>query len=613
MFLSNWLIIQSYLWGYLRVGLIVEWIGLRLGRWAYGRMPLIPGLQIGVVPVAQMAVLPLVIFRVAAQWLRRKHVLPGARRHNASAVFRFAMPTINRFLGRQPMSKTALRLIGAFGAILALFAVALAVTLLTLNEIAAMESKVAEIDQAKHAGHHAAALVREQYIHQAHIIINWNLLHLDHYEEVAREAREQTGRLQQIALTSEERARADEVVRLAALNDETFRTDVVPAIQRDDRSIAKDLNDQLEAHVDVVVRENEELNAMLERRSVSVLERTQALRDQALVVIIVCCFGLAIVAALGLGFLLTRSILRPLVELRKGVLNIAQGDLSTRIRMTGRDEFSELASHFNQMAIDLAQHQNNLVRSQKLASIGQIAAGVAHEINNPLGVILGYVKLMLKEPTIIKSNELRIIEDEAHQCQRIVQGLLELARPLRLEMTRVDLAEIARDAIERLKESGSLGELVIDQPAPYVCAVTYGDETKLRQVVFNIIVNAAEAMPSGGRLSIEIAADHNEARLFVKDSGAGIPPDVLAHIFDPFFTTKPKGTGLGLITSQAIVDAHGGTIDIQSEPGRGTCVSLRIPVSSQMQGMVGGNPSAILKTRCTSQICEGSQGGSQNE
>ena len=108
------------------------------------------------------------------------------------------------------MSKTALRLTGVFGAILALFAVALAVTLLTLNEIDAMESKLIEIDQAKHAGHHAAALVREQYIHQAHTIINWNLLHFDHYEEVARDAREQTGQLQQIALdimTAAERGR----------------------------------------------------------------------------------------------------------------------------------------------------------------------------------------------------------------------------------------------------------------------------------------------------------------------------------------------------------------------------------------------------------------------
>jgi two-component system NtrC family sensor kinase len=284
------------------------------------------------------------------------------------------------------------------GLILGLFAVALTVTLLTLNEIAEMGSRVVEIDQAKHAGHHAAALVREQYIHQAHTIINWNLLHLDHYEEVARVTRERTDRLQQLALTPEEKAHADEVVRLAALNDATFRRDAVPAIQRHDRSHARGLNEKLEAYVERVVRLNEALNAMLERRSVSVLKRADALREQARSVIL-WCFGLAIAASVALGFLLTRSILKPLAELRKGVLNIAQGNLSTRIRLTGRNEFAELASRFNQMAIDLAQHQNELVRSQKLASIGQIAAGVAHEINNPLGVILGYMKLMLKEPS----------------------------------------------------------------------------------------------------------------------------------------------------------------------------------------------------------------------
>src|SRR2546423_15151653 len=122
---------------------------------------------------------------------------------------------------------------------------------------------------------------------------------------------------------------------------------------------------------------------------------------------------------------------------------------------------------------------------------------------------------MLKEPSTIKSCELRIIEDEARQCQRIVQGLLELARPLRLEMTRIDLAEIARDAIERLKESGRFEGLKIKQPAPHVRIIAYGDETRLRQVVFNIILNAAEAMPSGGRLGVEIAANDSEARLSV--------------------------------------------------------------------------------------------------
>lgn len=134
-----------------------------------------------------------------------------------------------------------------------MFAAALAVTLVALNEIAEMESQVIKIDQAKHAGHHAAALVREQYIHQAHAIIDWDLLHLDHYKDVARRTREQTDRLQTLDPTPEEKTYAGEVVRLATLNDETFRADVVPAIQRNYHSVARALNEQLEGHVDEVV------------------------------------------------------------------------------------------------------------------------------------------------------------------------------------------------------------------------------------------------------------------------------------------------------------------------------------------------------------------------
>lgn len=451
---------------------------------------------------------------------------------------------------RQRISKTALRLIGVFAVILALFATALAVTLLTLNEIAEMELKIVEIDKAKHAGHLAAAQVREQYIHQAHTLINWKSLHLDHYERVVQATRKQTGRLQQLALTPKEKACAGEVIRMATLNDKTFRNDVLPAIQRDDRANARELNDQLEAQVNKVVRLNEQLNAMLESRSLALLQRAQALRAKARAVLL-SCFGVAVPVSLGLGFLLIRSILRPLGELRKGVLRIAQGDLSARIRLTGRDDFAELAAYFNQMATDLSRHQQDLVRSQKLASIGQFASGLAHEINNPLGVILGYVKLMQKDPTHVKSCDLQIIEDEARQCQRIVQGLLDLARPVRLDIAPVDLADIARDTVERLKESGGLAGLRIEEPEPDVHIIVYGDETKLRQVVLNIILNAIEAIPSRGCLGIELALEGRDAILKVTDTGLGIPPDVLPRVFDAFFTTKPKGTGLGLVTCQA--------------------------------------------------------------
>jgi two-component system, NtrC family, sensor kinase len=356
--------------------------------------------------------------------------------------------------------------------------------------------------------------------------------------------------------------------------------------------VARELADQLEAHVDAVVRINEQLNAMLERRSTSVLERTQASRQRVLVTIL-GCFGLAILAALTLGFMLTRSILRPLAELREGVLRLAQGDLTTRIQLSGKDEFSELAKRFNQMAADLTCHQDDLVRSHKLASIGQIAAGVAHEINNPLAVILGYVKLMLKESTEPKACDLHVIEDEARQCQRIVQGLLDLARPMQLDITRIDLADIVCDAVERLKGSGKLDALEIQQIPQDIHLTAYGDETKIRQVVFNIILNAAEAMPSGGHLGIQMELENEAARLSVTDTGPGIPADVLPYVFDPFFTTKPRGAGLGLVTSQAIVDAHGGSIDIQSRPGKGTSVILRLPLEPRTTGD-GAPPVAAL-------------------
>lgn len=445
-----------------------------------------------------------------------------------------------------------------------------------------MESRIVEIDRAKHAGHLAAAYVREQYIHQAHTLINWNLSHIDRYEKAVQLTRTQTAALLRLAFDPEEKACVDKIVQTAALNDELFRHTMIPAIQRNDRRQERTLNHRLEAYVDEVVLLHDRLNAMLEGRSKALLEDARKLRE-VMRVVILCCFGLAIMAALVLGVSMTRSILRPLGTLREGLARIAEGDLSTRINLDGRDEFGELACRFNQMATDLARHQARELRAQKLASIGRIAAGLAHEINNPLEVILGYVKLMLKNPTHIKDSYLRTIDDEIRQCQRIVQGLLELGRPLRLDVTRVDLAELAREALARLQESGRIikGVRIEPPPGPATPVEVDGDETKLRQVVYNLLLNAVEAMPNEGTVTIKAFQEGNQALLRISDTGSGIPSEVLPHLFEPFFSTKPKGTGLGLVTSQSIVDAHGGRIDIRSEPGQGTCVILHLPVASQ--------------------------------
>lgn len=279
-----------------------------------------------------------------------------------------------------------------------------------------------------------------------------------------------------------------------------------------------------------------------------------------------------------LGSWLLRSIGRRVESLRDGARRVGAGDLDARIELAGEDEFAELASSFNQMAASLARKQDALVKSQKLASIGQVAAGVAHEINNPLSVILGYTKLLRKE-TSAHAEELQIIEDEAKLCQRIVQELLELARPQRLDTSPVDLAALAREAVERLDDAGTLRDRKICMRAdtPVVIAA---DASKLRQVIANVVVNAAEATPASGTITIAARAKGDEAILTIADDGHGVPAAVRGKLFEPFVTTKPKGTGLGLAIAQAIIDAHGGRISIESTPDAGTLVSLRLPVAA---------------------------------
>jgi len=472
---------------------------------------------------------------------------------------------------------TGRRLLAALAAVLALFGAALAVELFTLRRIADAEADVDRLDHAKHAGHMVAAQVREQYIHQAHTLIEFGEGHLGHYAKVVVVTREAIAHLQAVVETDEDKALAVQMAQLAEQNDRDFREQVVPAIQRGDRSGVAELGDKLEATVDQVVDLNAKLNAGLEERSASARERAEHLRSQA-VAATIACFALAIVLAAGLGLWLTRAIVRRVDRLRRGANQIGSGDLAARIELDGNDELNELAATVNQMAASLADHQAALVRSQKLA------AGVAHELNNPLSVILGYTKILRGESGA-NADELRIIDDEARQCQRIVQELLDLARPHRLEVQSVDLVVLAREAVDRLEDAGALHERKVEIRGREPVMVS-ADAGRLRQVIANVVVNAAEATPASGTITIDANAGADNATLTIADDGPGIAPDVLAQIFDPFVTTKPHGTGLGLAIAHAIVDAHGGRIAIQSSPETGTSVSLQLPVAPRTESSV---------------------------
>ena len=473
---------------------------------------------------------------------------------------------------------TARRIAGAFGLVLLLFGLALVVMIVALEQIGDAEDEVARLDHTKHAGHHAAAMAREQYMHQAHTLLTWDDSHLAHYQETAASARRATEHLRQAVAGYAEVRQADEIAALIAESDRRFREEVWPAIQRDERGRRSELHELTEAPVARVVALNNELNQSLEQASERARQEADLIRARARLAVI-ACFALAIAAAAAVGFYLLRSISRPVTALRAHANRIGAGDLTTRLALPGNDELADLARSFDQMTSDLARHQDELLKAHRLASIGQVASGVAHELNNPLGVILGYLRLLRREAD---REELRIIEDEVHQSQTIVQGLLDLARPVRLSSAEVELGQLAKDTAMRLEESGAIDGIEVrfrDSTPVTVIA----DESKVRQIATNLLTNAVEAArdPQASAQVVEIAwcARDGRAWLQIEDRGPGIPTETMVRVFEPFFTTRPKGHGLGLAIARTLAHAHGGDVTLEARgDGGGTKASLSLPL-----------------------------------
>lgn len=487
--------------------------------------------------------------------------MPGARRAERGPV--------------RPLSRTGVRIGGAFGAVLLVFGLALLMTLLTLDQMAEAEHEVARLDHAKHAGHRAETQVREQYIHQAHLIIGSGPEHGDHYERAAAETRQRTAGLIQFAQTEAERRLAEQIAISARTIDDEYRQKIKPALAAGDRAKVLEVHAGIVGLVARVGEENRKLSASFEERSSRARSRAHTLRARAKLITIACCLAAIVVAAL-LGVLLMRSIVRPIDVLIVGTQKIGAGDLAHRIDWPGQDEFAELAGAFNRMTSELKAQQEKRIEAERLAVLGQVAAGVAHEINNPIGVILGYLKLMKRDEG--RSVErLAIIEDEAKQCHRIVQDLLDIARTAEIEPTETDICKLVEHEIARLEESGKLAgrEVVMDVPSQPI--MLWVDGGRVRQVVANLLKNSVEATTTGDLISVNLKAAADGALIEVKDAGTGLSADVRPRAFDAFFTTKAQGTGLGLAICRAIVEAHGGRIEFASRDSGGAHVSVTLP------------------------------------
>lgn len=306
--------------------------------------------------------------------------------------------------------------------------------------------------------------------------------------------------------------------------------------------------------------------------------------------------------AVVLGVVQYRNVMSPLNRLRAGVRKIAAGQFKQRLEEHGTAEFAELADEFNKMAAELDefyhrleekvnQKSRELIRSERLASVGYLAAGVAHEINNPIGIIAGYAEYtlsQLKQGQSQASQEetaksLQIIADEAFRCKDIIGKLLSLARGGEAKRCEVDLGKVAQDvatAVTGLRDfrDRKITVQLRDQQALHVSAI----EAEMKQVVLNLTVNALEAVPSGGEVRIDCGRNDGFVELRVRDDGRGMTPEVLDRIFEPFFTDKrgarQPGTGLGLSISHAIIESHGGRIRAASAgPGKGSEFIVQLP------------------------------------
>ncbi|MBI4765181.1 MAG: HAMP domain-containing protein [Deltaproteobacteria bacterium] len=289
-----------------------------------------------------------------------------------------------------------------------------------------------------------------------------------------------------------------------------------------------------------------------------------------------------------LAHLLSRQILAPLNKILKYTQRIAKGDYTPEVPSRPyRDEFSDLLSAIDRMLEELAHRQEILIQSHKLRAVGTLTAGVAHELNNPINNISLTAHMLLEEYQEISAEDRKeMILDLIHQADRsrsIVRNLLDFARESESKIESLDLGALIQEtsklAGNQIKMAGVHLDVSILPNLPRI----HGDHQQLSQVFLNILLNALDVIPKGGRIQISVAhEDPNFVAAKITDNGPGIPEHILPNIFDPFFTTKikGKGTGLGLSVSQGIIARHGGQIRVSSKEGVGTTFTIILPVTT---------------------------------
>lgn len=328
------------------------------------------------------------------------------------------------------------------------------------------------------------------------------------------------------------------------------------------------------------------------------------------------------IVIIAMSYLVTRSITRPLGEMVDVTKSIAKGELDRVVNVNSRDELGQLAISFNKMVTSLkkmrleledwantleqkvkertealGKMQQKVVQAQRLASVGKLAAGIAHEINNPLGGILVFSSLILEQMSEDDPNR-ENLEEIIHQtmrCRDIVKGLLQFSRQEPGKVTQVKINDTLNTTLSLIEKQALFHNIQITRKFSEKLPPIMGDNSQLQQVFMNIILNAVQAMDGVGELTLTTWFHKKEEKVVIEisDTGCGIAPELIDRIFDPFFTTKEvgQGTGLGLAIAYGIVTKYGGRMAVTSEVNQGATFTIRFPIAAKGRFSVGESES----------------------
>ena len=317
--------------------------------------------------------------------------------------------------------------------------------------------------------------------------------------------------------------------------------------------------------------------------------------------IMITVAGMAL--AIGLGYIIANKISRPVQQLIKASVQVSQGNLSPEIGSISKGEIGVLQKTFKQMLASIqerdqrqrAESEIKLLQSEKQASIGKLAGGVAHEINNPLTGIFTFTHMLLRRKDIPEEvrSDLETIAQETERVRKIVKGLLDFSRQTELDREPTDVNRLVRFSISLVENQALIKGVSLNfEPGEGLPTITL-DRNQIQSVLLNIMINALDATDPGGSITITSGIGvstskpgQNGIEILCTDTGCGISPENLNKLFDPFFTTKDvgHGTGLGLSVSYGIVERHGGTIWVQSKIGKGSTFKVWLPIEEQSAG-----------------------------